>query len=148
MYKHILLPTDGSKLSLAAVKKGIALAGSIGAKVTAVYATPGIGMAFFQADAPLPDGMLAAETARLKQLGQKYLAAVQRLADQARVACTGMAVENPSAYEAIIATAKKRRCDLIVMGSHGRSGVRAFLLGSVTTQVLTHSKVPVLVYRV
>jgi nucleotide-binding universal stress UspA family protein len=147
MYKHILLPIDGSTLSLKAAQAGIAFAKSIGAKVTAFYANPGIGMQFFQADVPLPESVFEAEAARLHKLEQRYLGQVRALADKAGVACETASVSDELAYQAIIAAAKKRRCDLVFMASHGRSGLKKVLLGSVATQVLTHSKIPVLIWR-
>ncbi len=147
MYKNILLPTDGSTLSMKGVKAGIRLAAALGAKVTVLYADPGIGPEFAQLDAPLPEGVLEAEIARLKRLGERYLAAARKLADTAGVACRTVLVSDRIAYEAIIATAKKQRCDLICMGSHGRTGLKGVLLGSVTQRVLAHSKIPVLVIR-
>jgi len=147
VYKHILLPTDGSELAVHAVKAGIALAKTINAKVTAVYANPGIGPQFFQMDAPVPESVIEAELGRLKHLEQRYLARVHALAQKAGVPCDTIGVTHPVAYEAIIETAKKRRCDLIVMASHGHTGLKAIVLGSVATKVLTHSKVPVLIWR-
>ena len=147
MYKNILLPTDGSPLSLKGVKAGIAFAKALGAKVTAFYADPGIGTQFAQLDAPLPEGVLEAEIARLKKLGERYLAAVDKLAQAAGVTCRCVMVSDTLAYEAIITTAKNERCDLICMASHGRTGLKGVLLGSVANQVLTHSKIPVLIIR-
>lgn len=92
--------------------------------------------------------MIDAETARLKEVERDYLAKVRAEVDKLGVACDTVGVSNRIADEAIIATAKKRRCDLVVMTSHGRSGITAVLLGSVATHVLTHSKVPVLIWRV
>ena len=147
MYKNILLPTDGSSLALKGVKTGIALAKSINAKVTVFYADPGLSVAFAQVDVPLPEGVLEAESARLRKLGERYLAAIRKLADAAGVACECVMMSDRVAYEAIIEVAKKKRCDLICMASHGRSGIKGVLLGSVAHQVLTHSKIPVLVCR-
>ena len=147
MYKNILLPTDGSALSLKGVKAGIGLAKALGAKVTPFYADPGIGPEFAQLDAPLPEGVLEAESARLKKVGERYLAAVRKLADAAGVSCRCVMLSDRIAYDAIIAVAKKERCDLICMASHGRTGLTGVLLGSVTQRVLAHSKIPVLVIR-
>jgi nucleotide-binding universal stress UspA family protein len=147
VYKNIMVPTDGSPLSLKGVKAGIGFAKALGAKVTAFYADPGIGPEFAQLDAPLPEGVLEGESARLKKVGERYLAAVRKLADAAGVACTCVMVSDRIAYEALIATAKKERCDLVCMASHGRTGLKGVLLGSVANQVLTHSKIPVLIVR-
>jgi nucleotide-binding universal stress UspA family protein len=147
MYQHILLPTDGSTLALKAAQAGVAFAKAIGAKVTAFYANPGISMQYFQADIPLPESVITQETARMKKLEERYLAQVSALAQKAGVPCETASTANQLAYEAIIATAKKRRCDLVFMATHGRSGIKKVLLGSVATQVITHSKLPVLVWR-
>ena len=147
MYKNILLPTDGSPLSMKGVKAGIAFAKALDAKVTAFYADPGIGPEFAQIDAPLPEGVLEAEIARLKKVGERYLAAVEKLAQADGVPCRRVMVSDRLAYEAIIATAKSERCDLICMASHGRRGLSGVLLGSETHKVLTHSDLPVLVLR-
>jgi nucleotide-binding universal stress UspA family protein len=147
MYKHILLPTDGSTLAMRGVKAGLALANKLGAKATAVYANPGIGVEFFQMDGPIPEELIDAETQRLRQVEKRYLDKVRAEAEKLGVACETVGVSNRLADEAIIATAKKYRCDLVVMASHGRSGIKAVLLGSVATRVLTHSKVPVLIWR-
>src|SRR5215468_2163381 len=127
MYRHILIPTDGSELAEHAVTNGLLLAKSVGAKVTVIIA-----------EDPF-DWVSVSETR-----------ASQRVADaakQAGVPCDTMQVENARPYQAIIAAASDRGCDLIVMGSHGRGGLAAVVLGSVTTKVLTHTKTPVLVYR-
>jgi len=147
MYKHILLPSDGSRLSRKAVKQGIALAKSLGAKVTGFYANPGIPIEYLWADAPMPQSVYAAENRREQKFAAKVLAEIAEAARRAGVPCDCVCVENRSAADAIMATAKKRRCDLIFMASHGRRGMSAVLLGSETNKVLTHSTIPVLVCR-
>jgi nucleotide-binding universal stress UspA family protein len=137
MYKHILLPTDGSKLSEKAIKHGVALAKALKAKITAVTVSP-------------PLSTIASEsvigTDPSKPPAQ-YLGMVRKAAAASKVACDVMHVENDQPHQAIIAAAKKQKCDLIVMASHGRRGISALVLGSVTAKVLTHSTIPVLVYR-
>ena len=147
MYKHILLPSDGSRLSRKAVKQGLALAKSIGAKVTGFYANPGIPIEYLGVDAPMPQSVYDAESERERKFTDKVLAEIAEAARQAGVPCGCVSVESRSAADAIVATAKKRRCDLIFMASHGRHGISAVLLGSETTKVLTHSNIPVLVCR-
>jgi len=147
MYKHILLPTDGSKLSMKAVKTGLEMAKALGAKVTAFYASPGIGVEYYAADVPMPQEVFDAESARLEKESDKILAAIRKAGEKAGVAVQCVSVQDRMAAEAIMAVARKRRCDLIVMSSHGRSGIGAVLLGSVTNKVLTHSRTPVLVCR-
>ena len=147
MYKNILLPTDGSPLALKGVKSGIGLAKALNARVTAFYADPGIGPEFAAIDAPLPEQVLEAEIVRLRKLGERYLSAVRKLADAAGVPSKCIGLSNLSAYEGIIATARKERCDLICMASHGRTALKGMLLGNVAQQVLSHSKTPVLIVR-
>jgi len=144
MYRHILIPTDGSELAERAVTHGLSLAKSTGAKVTVIIVEE-------------PFNWHAAEYAGIGELARhaeqmkKHLASVlSRAADaaqQAGVSCDTIQVEDAQPYQAIIAAAADRGCDLIVMASHGRSGLSAVLLGSVTNKVLTHTKVPVLVCR-
>lgn len=147
MYKHILIPTDGSVLSKAAARSGIALAKGLKAKVTVFYATPEYeeihpaeGISY-----PVPPHKQFEEDSR--KHAERALAAVTKLAEEQGVPCESHWAYNNHPYEAIIETAKARKCDLIVMASHGRSGVQALLLGSVTNKVLTHSSIPVLVCR-
>jgi nucleotide-binding universal stress UspA family protein len=145
MYKHILIPTDGSALSEVAVRQGVALARSLGASTTAIAVTP-----TFRTLAAEP--MMITDTAEqyekdCKALAARYLGSVMTAATAGGVPYTGLHVIHDSPYEAIIEAAKKSQCDLIVMASHGRKGVAALVLGSETTKVLTHSKIPVLVCR-
>jgi len=148
MYKHILLPTDGSPLSEKAVKQCIKLARSIGAKVTAINVTPEFQMI-------MDEGFVMPNTAQIKkrfeeeieQRSKKLLAAVTASASAAGVDCDSVSVSSGVPYEAIIKQAKKAKCDLIMMASHGRKGLSSILLGSETAKVLTHSTIPVLVVR-
>jgi len=146
MYRHILIPTDGSELASRAVRHGLALAKSVGAKVTAltvegsfdVYTVPA-SKVYEMSDA------FAEHAERTKAHAQKILSGVAEQARAAGVACETVQIEEDHPYEGIIETAEGRGCDLIVMASHGRSGIAAIALGSVTTKVLTHTKIPVLV---
>ena len=148
MYKHILLPTDGSKLSEKAVKQCIRLAKSIGAKITVVNVTPEFQMAmdegFVMPNAPLLKKRFEEATGTRSK---KLLDAVQADANAAGVDCDGASVTGGAPYAAIIKHAKKEKCDLIMMASHGRKGLSSLLLGSETAKVLTHSTIPVLVVR-
>ncbi len=149
MYKHILIPTDGSALSDKAVEAAIKLAKLLGARITA-----------FHAMEPYPlQGAYAAEASgvaelqpeifaeRSEEYAKRVLDAVGRAADAASVQCTTDYATARSPSQAIIEKAGKEKCDLIVMASHGRRGLEGFLLGSETQKVLTHSSIPVLVYR-
>ena len=145
MYKHILIATDGSELAGKAVVAGLELASRIKAKVTAVTATePWTAMMQGEPAAlafPIEDyEKSAAENTR------RILSGVQEAAQKQSVACETVHV-NDFPAEAIIATAKSKGCDLIVMASHGRRGVARMLLGSQATSVLTQSTVPVLICR-
>ena len=148
MYTHILIPTEGSPLSVAAVKQGIALAKSIGAKVTVLNVTPEFQMAMDEGFV-LPNSMMIKkrfeqETTRRSKA---ILTAVQSDAQAAGVNCDNVTASSGRPYEAIVRHAKKARCDLIMMASHGRKGLSSILLGSETSKVLTHSTIPVLVVR-
>jgi len=140
MYRHILIPTDGSKLAEHGVTHGLALAHSVGAKVSVIFVVE-----------PFSEltGRLLEAVATYAELRKEQAASVlDRAANAAREAglsCEIIQMENAQPHEAIIAAARDKGCDLIVMSSHGRSGLSALLIGSVTNKVLTHAKTPVLV---
>jgi nucleotide-binding universal stress UspA family protein len=145
MFKHILLPTDGSELSAAAIQQGIHFAKSIGAKVTGLYAMP-LQHTFFP-EMEVPTQALEQAAQRCKELAKTHLLAIEKEAKEMGVACDVVYESSDSPYDAIIQVAEQKGCDLIMMASHGRRGVGALLIGSETQKVLTHSKIPVLVYR-
>jgi nucleotide-binding universal stress UspA family protein len=147
MFKHILLPTDGSELSAAAIANGINFAKSIGAKVTGICVMPLQHPHTFFYETEIPMGTLEQTAKRCKELAGKYLAAIEKSAKEAGVACDVVYEKSDHPYEGIIWAAEKKGCDLIMMASHGRRGVKGLLLGSETQKVLTHSPIPVLVYR-
>ncbi|MDE2167189.1 MAG: universal stress protein [Alphaproteobacteria bacterium] len=138
MYRNILIATDGSDLATEAAQHGIALAKRLGSKVTIVNVTEPF---YGPADAQ-PYIVQAA-----RQQAYVILAGLADAAKTAGVPCETAHVEKTPAYLAIIETAQATNSELIVMGSHGRSGVESLFLGSHTLKVLSHSKVPVLVYR-
>src|SRR6516225_3698172 len=145
MYRHILIPTDGSELSKRAVQHGVDLAKSLGAQVTAMtVSTP---FRIFAIEPAAVTGTPESYARRMAETAAKYLSAVKDAASAAPVTCDTVHVEHEHPYQAIIETAKKQGCDAIVMASHGRRGVSAIVLGSETLKVLTHSTIPVLVYR-
>ena len=148
MYTHILVPTDGSALSLKAARAGATLAKKLDAKMTAVYVIPPFTPGY------VGDGLFFSTNMNEKQyrddteaVAQKALAKVAAFARQAEVKYDSTSVIAPSPWEGIIKAASKLKCDTIVMSSHGRSGVSGVILGSQTSRVLTHSKIPVLVCR-
>ncbi len=147
MYKHILIPVDGTPLSKKAVREGIKLAKTCGAKITGFFSPPEYEVLIYGEYFP-PDLMPREEyEARAKANAEKILAPVRKEAEGAGVACATYHVPSRMPWEAIVEAARKKRCDLIVMASHGRKGLTGVLLGSETTKVLTHSKIPVLVCR-
>ena len=146
MYRHILIPTDGSELAEHAVTNGLSLAKSVGAKVTVIIAEePFDWLSVSETKAQQALGELAKHAEQIKKHAASVLNRVANAAKEAGVSCDTIQVENAQPYKAIIATAADRGCDLIVMASHGRSGLSAVILGSVTNKVLTHTKTPVLV---
>jgi nucleotide-binding universal stress UspA family protein len=147
MYKHILIPTDGSPLSRRAVAQGVKLARSLGARVTGVYAAPPATPLIYQDYLPVGYTTPAKHAAMIKASAARYLGVIQRAAAAAGVAYGGVCVTSDFPSDVILSVARKRKCDLIVMASHGRRGLRGVLLGSETQKVLTQSRLPVLVCR-
>ena len=145
MFKNILIPTDGSERATTAVKHGVDFAKEIGAKVTGLTVTEPFHVW------SLKPGQLEYTPAEYKKHSkthaEKVLGGVLAAAGSADVSCETVHVEHEHPYQAIIDTAASKGCDLILMASHGRRGVAAVVLGSETVKVLTHSKIPVLVYR-
>lgn len=146
MYKHLLLPTDGTFLSEAAVRAGITLAREQGAKVTALYVAPDYRAIIYGADALITYNYSEFETSANKQ-ADTALQFVEHLALQEGVPYELVRADNFSIYQTIIDQAQQSGCDLICMASHGRKGVGGLLLGSETQRVLTHTNIPVLVHR-
>jgi nucleotide-binding universal stress UspA family protein len=146
MFRHILIPTDGSPVANKAAKAGIALAHRLGARVTAYFAIEELqmvyveGFAFSQKDFDDFD-------ARAREAGQKHVDAIGKMAKATGVPCTSVVAKARTPYEGIVAVAKKRKCDVIFMASHGRRGLSKLMMGSVTQKVLMHAKIPVVVYR-
>ena len=148
MYTHILLPTDGSKLSERAVERGLELAKSIGARVTSVHVIPEFRLMADESFAlPTSADLKKRYEREAKARAEKLLQKITARAEAMMVKCEGVVIVGDVPYEHIIETAKKRKCDLIMMASHGRRGLSGLLLGSETSKVLTHSKIPVLVVR-
>ena len=148
MFTRILVPTDGGPLSRKATRAAAKLAKSMNAKVTSIHVTPPFHMVIAY-DVYVPPDLLTAENydAGVAKSAAKALAQAEKVCKESGVPWEGMHVSSDVPYEAIIAAAKRKRCDLILMASHGRRGVAAVVLGSETHKVLTHSKIPVLVYR-
>lgn len=147
MYQHILIPTDGSKLSDRAAIAGVKLAAALGARITGLFvappATPVVYERFLPVQYLTPDD----HAEMIERAAERCLGTIRKAAEAAGVACDGLTVTGDFPADAIVQTATRRKCDLIVMASHGRRGVAAILLGSETQKVLAHAKVAVLVHR-
>lgn len=148
MYKHILIPTDGSPLSEAAARNAVHLAKQLNAKVTAFYAAP-----VYEHRPPVEGSSYTSGPTHqqfedeARKNAEHALAGVTKFAKDQGVSADGHWAHTSHPYEGIIETAKTHGCDLIFMASHGRSGVKAMVLGSETNKVLTHCHIPVLVCR-
>jgi nucleotide-binding universal stress UspA family protein len=146
MYKHILIATDGSELAGRAVNNGVTLAKSLGAKASIIVIEPTFN-AFSVPESQVRQ-ISDAFAKHAEQIKKHATHVLDRAADTAKAAgvtCNKIQIESDQPYQAIIDAAKNNGCDMIVMASHGRGGVSAVLLGSVTNKVLTHTKIPVLV---
>ena len=147
MYQRILVATDGSNLSKRAVASAISLAALCGAELVALKVIPRYPQSYFEGGLALQ----AAEVSRVEKQwaddGQAIVDAVQKAATAKGVKAKAVTVKSDLVSDAVIAATKKHKCDLIVMASHGRRGIKRLLLGSETQLVLTHSHVPVLVLR-
>lgn len=145
MFKHILLPTDGSKLSEKSVRQGIRMAKALNASVTALHVVPKFHTFTYQT--AMLQSTREQYSGKTSERADEYLDFVKKVAKGADIECDVMHVSGDQPFKEIIKAAKKSKCDLILMASHGRRGIEGFLLGSETQKVLTHSQIPVLVYR-
>ena len=145
MYHHILIPTDGSPLSTVAVEQSMDFARDADAKVTVLTVVSPFHV--FSADASQLTDTRADFERRARMQAAEILTDAQLKAKTRGVSCEVVQLESDFPYDAIINTADKSGCDLIAMASHGRRGVAAIVLGSEALKVLTHSKIPVLIYR-
>lgn len=145
MFKRILLPTDGSAASEEAVRKCMQFASETGAHVIGYHVMPEFHIFTYQTE------MLEDTRDQFRKdsaaHAQKFLAVIENAAKASGVSCEVAFTPNDHPYEAIIEAAREYKCDLIAMASHGRKGIRGMLMGSETQKVLTHSQLPVLVYR-
>jgi nucleotide-binding universal stress UspA family protein len=145
MYKHILIPTDGSPLSEQTIRQGVALAKSLHARVTGLTVSPAFHT--LAVDPVMVTDTPAQYTKDCEARAARSLRVIKDAAALNGVPCNVVHVVKDHPYEAILETANAEGCDLIFMASHGRKGLSALVLGSETTKVLTHSKTPVLVCR-
>ena len=147
MYQRILVPTDGSALSKKAVNSAIEQAAASGAELVALYVVPRYPISYFEGSISVTNSEVVRTEKQWAEKGQALVDEVQKAAAAGGVRCKGVLVRSNLVAESVIAAAKKHKCDLIVMASHGRKGIKRVLLGSETQHVLTHSKLPVLVLR-
>ena len=145
MFKKILVPTDGSKLSEKAVKRAVQLAKQTNASISAVHVIPKFHTFTYQSD--MLELTAKEYEASASAKAKDYLGYVDRVAKAADVKCNSDFSFSDQPFQEIIKSAQKNKCDLIVMASHGRRGLGRLILGSQTSEVLTYSKVPVLVVR-
>lgn len=147
MYQRILVATDGSPLSKKAIRSAIDLAAAIGAELVALNVVPRYPVTYFEGGVTISDEDVANIEKQWSDKGQTVVDAVQRAAELAGVKAKAVIARSDLVAESILSAAKKHKCDLVVMASHGRRGLKRVLLGSETQHVLTHGSIPVLVLR-
>ena len=147
MFRNVLVPTDGSSLSLKAAALGVALAKSLGARVTGFFAAPPATPVVYRNNLPVGFAQPGEHKQMIERTAAKHLDAIARLAKKAGVRFEGVHATNDYPSDAILDIAKKKKCDVIVMATQGQGGLRGALIGSVTQKVLNQSKIPVLVVR-
>lgn len=147
MYKHILVPTDGSPLSRAAALAAVKLAHALGARVTGLFAAPAATPLAYRGLLPVGLRTSQESAAMIEKAADKYLAVIERAAKAAGVPCQSVHLTSDFPADTILQVARKRKCDLIYMASHGRRGIAGVLLGSETQKVLSRAEMPVLVHR-
>jgi nucleotide-binding universal stress UspA family protein len=147
MFKNILIPTDGSPESQKAAAKGVQLAKAVGAKVTGFFAAPPATPIVYRDHVPVGFAQPGEHAEVIEKTAAKHLGAIERVAQKAGVPFEGVHVTNDYPAEAILDMVKKKKCDAIVMATHGAGGLRGLFIGSVTQKVLNQSTVPVVVFR-
>src|SRR5688572_229402 len=147
MYQRILVPTDGSTLSKKAVKSAIELASAVGAELVALNVVPRYPTAYFEGGVSVSDSDVARIERQWAEQGQALAEVARAAAAAAGLKAKAVTMRSDLVAESILAAVRKHRCDLVVMASHGRKGLKRLLLGSETQHVLTHGNIPVLVLR-
>ncbi len=146
MFKRILIPTDGSPVAAKAARAGIGLAEALGARVVGCFVAEAV-QPVFGARAMVSQQMIDEFNQGNRDAGQRHVDAIGKIAARLGVPFTAVVSTGHAPHEGIAAVAKKHKCDVIVMATHGRSGLNKLMMGSVAQKVLTHSKLPVLLYR-
>ncbi len=147
MYKKILVATDGSTLSKKAVRAAIGLAAATGGSVVALYVVPRYPVSYFEGSISLDSKEISRVEQQWAEKGREVVERAQQEAEASDVQLKAVTAQSDLVAEAIVSAAKKHKCDLITMASHGRKGIKRLLLGSETQHVLANSTVPVLVLR-
>ena len=147
MYKRILIATDGSALSKKAVTAGIELAMLTGAEITALKVVPRYPLSYFEGGAAISASQVANTEKQWAEAANAVVQSVKASAEEKGLKARAVTRSSDFVAESVVAVAKKHKCDLIVMASHGRRGLKRVLMGSETMHVLTHSPIPVLVLR-
>jgi nucleotide-binding universal stress UspA family protein len=147
MFSHILIPTDGTEHSKRAAEAGVALAKAVGARVTGLYAEPAPTPVVYKNFLPVRYVSPDEHAAAIERAADRYLGVIEAAAAAAGVQCKTIRLTSEYPAETILDVARRRKCDLIVMASHGHTGLAGLLLGSETQKVLTHAKIPVLIFR-
>lgn len=147
MYQRILVPTDGSTLSKKAARAAIGMAKALDAELVALHVVPRYPTSYFEGAVVLSPQEVARTEKAWAEHGQAIAEGVRDAAKSEGVACKAVTSRSDLIGEAVMAAARKHKCDLVVMASHGRKGLKRILLGSETQYVLTHSTTPVLVIR-
>ena len=147
MFKNILIPTDGSAQSQKAAEQAVALAKAVGAKVTGFFAAPPATPVVYEDYVPVGFVQPREHAKMIAATAEKRLGAIEKAAKKARVPFEGVHVTSDFPADDILKAAAKKRCDLIVMATHSKGGLRSMFVGSVTQKVLNRSKIPVMVIR-
>jgi nucleotide-binding universal stress UspA family protein len=147
MYQRILVATDGSKLSKKAVSTAIELAAVCGAELVAIKVVPRYPQSYFEGGIALQASEVQSVEKKWSDEGQAVVDGVKKAATAKGVSTKALVVKSDVVSDALLAAAKKHSCDLIVMASHGRKGIKRLLLGSETQHVLTHASIPVLILK-
>lgn len=147
MFKHLLVPTDGTEFSMATVRRAATFASDASARITFLNIEHAFPAMYLGEGAIMDESAPAKFYQQADSQAHQILSSAEEIARAAGVQCTSLILVCESAYEAIIEAAEKNACDLIFMASHGRSGIGRLLVSSVTEKVLSHTKIPVLVYR-
>ncbi len=147
MFKNILIPTDGSALSRRAIATGVGLAKMLGTRVIGLFAAAPATPLLYRDHLPVAYGTPEANAKLIRKAANRYLGVIERAAKKAGVGYQAVIVTSDFPADVILDVARKKKCGLIVMASHGRRGISGVLLGSETQKVLLRSKIPVLVCR-